>query len=95
MKRTLMQGAARYVRAENGLDELSEARRFGTKPLLIHGEKAYAAVREALNAVLAEAGITPVLWKNTGNAASSSGTLPTRQRTSPALSLAPWPITPP
>lgn len=66
MKQTLMQGAARYVRAENGIEFLSEAKRFGTKPLLIHGEKAYAAVQEALNAVLAEAGITPVLWKNTG-----------------------------
>ena len=66
MKQTLMQGAARYIRSENAIAELVEAKRFGAKPLLIYGARAYEAVKERLNTVLAECGMTPVLWKNTG-----------------------------
>ncbi|MEA5014704.1 MAG: iron-containing alcohol dehydrogenase [Candidatus Limiplasma sp.] len=66
MRQVLMQGAARYVRAEDALDHLEALCAFGQKPLVVHGETALKATEDRLLPGLERCGIRPHLWRNDG-----------------------------
>lgn len=44
MNKAMMLGAARYVRADNALENLEELKRYGRRPFVLHGRKAFEAV---------------------------------------------------
>lgn len=66
MMHLLIQGAARYFRSENAIDEVADLELFGNRPLLVYGQKALHATEGRLMQRLSNGGEQPILWLNKG-----------------------------
>ena len=66
MNKAMMLGAARYVRADNALENLEELKRYGRRPFVLHGRKAFEAVGDRLTSVLRRYNFEATWWRNDG-----------------------------